>query len=871
MLISKNWLSEFITISDDLTPEDLALKLTMSTVEVEGIHRIGGELNGIVVGRVESVQKHPDADTLQVCTVDIKKTNFVQVVCGGSNLREGMLVAFAPVGAKVRWHGEGELVELKKVKIRGVESYGMICASEEVGLGELFPKQSEKEILDLTNVLRHPERPKGVEGSRGNMVKRRDSSTSLRFGRNDVLVGTPLSELLGLNDVVFEIDNKSLSNRPDLWGHYGIAREISALLGVPLQKYAPARILAKKSQISNFHRLSGIPSQERDKFQISVEDTTLCPRYMGVVVDGIDVGPSPEWMQARLRAVGLRPINNIVDITNFVMFDVGQPMHSFDASRLETTTNNNKQQQIQNIEIVVRKARKGESILALDEKTYKLTPDMLVIADSEKPIAIAGVMGGEETGVTESTKTLIFESANFDPVSVRRTATALGIRTESSARFEKSLDPNLCELALRRAVELTLQCCPNAKVVSRVSDVCSFSLEQGPITLPLDFVTHKIGIEISKKEIVQTLERLGFGVKEKRDVLLVTIPTWRATKDISIAEDVVEEIARMYGFENIPVALPHMTITRPPINVLLELERTLKEYLAYEHGLTEVYNYSFVSPQTLNNMGEDVSAFLELDNPIAKDKPVLRRHLLPNMLENVEANLHRFETVRLFEIGRVFHAEEKGEYEKGDSGARLPKQDTLLSIVLSSKGEDVPYYDVSSIITQVIDRLGFTARLEKAEHSYLAHNGRFAHISVGDVIIGFVGELHPRIAENMGIPYRVGIAEMTLDTLALLLRQQSAYMPIPQFPSTSRDVAIVVNRLTQDADVVREVYDIDSLVKKVELFDVYQGKNIARDKKSMAYRLTYRSDTETLKAEDVDAVHKKVVEMLQKTFGADVR
>lgn len=511
--------------------------------------------------------------------------------------------------------------------------------------------------------------------------------------------------------------------------------------------------------------------------------------------------------------------------------------------------------------------------MTLKNEECELSTEMLVIArEGEaprqaqgKPIAVAGVIGGLETAITETTTCIIFESANFNPASVRKTANALGIRTDSSARFEKSLDPTNAEVALRRAVELTLELNPKARVASDVVDVSHFKINQGPfgkaqgepIALPLVFVEKKLGVRIEKKKIISILELLGFGVKEKRDVFSVTIPTWRATKDISIPEDLVEEIARVYGYDHISSSLPKLDITPPPRNPLRELERRVKELLAYEHGMTEVLNYSFESPEWLAKLGVEMDQYLELDNPIAKDRPLLRKHIIPNMLENVEKNAHRFESVRLFEVGRVFDVE---------------KQDTMLGLVSAAKNTNVSFYDLSDVVLGLGARLGIAISVVAAKpQASFTHPGRHARLEVEKQEIGRIAELHPGTQEQLGIPYRTAIVQINLDTLLNHISDASSYRPLSQYPSIERDIAFVVDQDIEHASIVQALESVDPLVASVELFDVYEGKGIEKGKKSMAYRLIYRSNERTLTAEEVDTIQKKVVSAIEKKFGGEVR
>jgi phenylalanyl-tRNA synthetase beta chain len=806
MLISKQWLQDHLDLTN-VTPEEIAKELTLKTVEVEGLVSGGELLDNVVFGKVTSIEKHPDADRLNVCQVDVGNDT-VQIVCGGSNVTAGMNVALGKIGAHVLWHGEGEPVELKKTKIRGVVSLGMICAAEEIGLGEMFPSKDEKGILDLSHI--------------------------------DAKVGTPVKDLLGLNDIVFDIDNKSMTHRPDLWGHYGIARELSGMFGKKLAAYKPSKIKKGRSL----------------SLSVDVQDSVLCPRYMAVALENIKIAPSPQWMQQRLLAVGIRPINNIVDITNYVMLDVGQPMHAFDANKLASA------------EIFVRTAEKNEKIETLDGQTHKLNTSDLVIADKEKAVAIAGVMGGSNSEVDDRTTSIIFESANFDATAVRKTSTRLALRSDSSSRFEKSLDPNVTELALKRAVELVKEIIPEAKTSSNVVDVSSFELNQGPIEVPLTFIISYIGAPMEKKAMVQILESLGFSIKVKKETLYVTVPTWRATKDVSTKEDVVEEIARMYGFDNIAPSLPTFSITPPQVDPVRKLERELVQQLAMAQRFTQVKNYSFISEQNIVNAGLATEKYLSLDNPIAKDRPYLRRHLIPNLLEAVEKNGNRYDEVRLFETGRVYRKEQDGEPAQPGKKDKLPGQSVMLGMAFTAKGDTNPFAVVS-------DALRAVAKVEigTSEHKgpSFVHPGRHAAVFADGHIIGGIAEIHPSVQQSFGIDNRIAIVEINLSMLATHVKDESGYSHLSQYPSITRDIAFVTGSTTEHASVVTEIQKIDELVTSVELFDVFEGKKLGEGKKSMAYHITFQSADRTLEATEVDAIMKKIESTLTKKFDAEVR
>jgi phenylalanyl-tRNA synthetase beta chain len=815
MLISYNWLKQYVNLSDTVSPEEVATKLKATTVEVEGIKKQGELLDKVVVGKVISAIKHPNADKLKLCKVDVGNEE-LQIVCGGSNVIDGMLVAVGKIGARVQWHGEGEPVELVLTKIRGEESYGMICAADEIGLGEMFAKKDEKEILDLSS-----------------------------FQKKNI-IGLGVAEVLGVNDVILEIDNKSLSNRPDLWGHYGLAREVAVLFNRDLKKYEAPNIKPDKDF----------------KLNIEVEDSKLCPRYMAVAISGVEVGPSPKWLQERLLAVGSNPINNIVDITNYIMLDLGQPLHAFDADKVGN-------------EIKIRLAKDEEKFVALDELEYTLDKNDLMITANGKSLAIAGVKGGLESGTYPNTTTVIFESANFNAVSVRKTSTKLGLRTDSAVRFEKSLDPNMCEVALKKAVAMTLELCPKAKVASKVADEKDFSLTLGQIEIANDIFTKKLGVEIEQKEILNILTRLGFEVKKKKDSLLVKIPTWRATKDIAIAEDIVEEVVRFYGYENIVSSLPTFSITPPPLNTLRQLERKVSETLVYTLGYNEVYNYSFVSDIQVAKMGDDLSRYLELDNPLSKERPFLRRNLLPNLLENVKNNIENYPEVQIFEIGKVFSTKQSGLRADSNGDSLLPAQDIWLAAVYAAKKEETPFWSARRALENIFVALKVDFQI--LNHDIVQpweHPSRLALIGSGGQAVGVLCEINPQVSGNLGIEQRVSTLQLNLSLLDEIISKQKekiSYELASVYPSMTRDLALLVKKEATHEQITKLLKKSSNILKTVELFDVYEGKNIGDGYKSMAYRLTYVHSDRTLTAEEIDNAIKKAHDILKKELSAEIR
>ncbi|HEX9664469.1 MAG TPA: phenylalanine--tRNA ligase subunit beta, partial [Patescibacteria group bacterium] len=614
MFISLNWLKDFVDLSK-ISPRDLGLKLTIKTMEIENVVEQGQNLENIVIGQVLEIKDHPNADKLKIVVVD-DGSGQREVVCGGLNLKQGQLVALARQGARVSWHGQEDLTELKKTKIRGVESSGMICAAEEIG----FEKEGKAgEIMDLSYL-------------------------------GKVRLGTPLKKALELDDTLFEIDNKSITHRPDLWGHYGVAREVAAFLGKKLKKYPAPDFKAGSAA----------------DLKIKVADFKHCRRFMGVMVGNIRIEPSPLWLVNRLRAVNIRPINNIVDITNYVMTELGQPMHAYD------------RQMIRGDQLGTRLAKAGEKFTTLDEESWTLTKDDLLIVDQKGPVGLAGLMGGLKSAITDQTKEIILEAANFDPVTVRKTSKRLGLRSDSSARFEKSLDPDWPELAIKRAVSLIKQLIPEAEVISPVVDQTPVArgrrgkLNQGPIVLNKSYLAMKMGLELADREVIKILKDLGFEVNSTKADYKVIAPTWRATKDIAIPDDLVEEVARIYGYDQIPTKLPNIDITPPARNLELLVERKIKNFLVYGPGWTEVYNYSFVNEKQLENLGIDYSRHIKIQKPLSSDQTLLRQSLIPSLLKNTVDNLRFYDQFKLFEIEQVFLPDLKGPVKDPSGKDKLP-------------------------------------------------------------------------------------------------------------------------------------------------------------------------------------------------------
>ncbi len=805
MYISLDWIQEFVSLPKKASVQEISDLLTAHTVEVEKATKQGASFDKVVVGKVLSVAKHPNADRLRVAQVDVKEEELT-IVCGAPNLEAGQMVAVSLVGAKLP-NG----VEIKESEIRGQKSSGMICAEDELGLG--------------TN-------------HEGIMVLDKKAK-----------VGQPFAEYLGLDDTVLEIDNKSLSNRGDLWGQYGLARELSALYNIPLQPYLKGESL--------------LPGEEDKlpKLDVKVEEKKLCPRYMAIKVDGVEVKPSSQAIQKRLLAVGLKPINNIVDISNYVMWELGQPMHAFDAAKAP--------------EIIVRLAKKGEEIMTLDGKAKELEPSMLVIANAKEAIAVAGVMGGQDSAISADTVSIIFEAANFEPASIRRTSEAIASRTESSVRFEKGLDPRDCETALKRALELLKESCPTMEIASRVTDISHYDESVKQVKMSYSWIETKLGQTIPQEQIKDILEKLGFVVAEEADELVIDIPSWRSVKDVSIAEDVLEEIARIYGYDKIESRFPKVELSLPPVMEDRRLEDQVKDVLCRDAGLSEAYNYSFVGEAVLKKAGFDPAKHLKLANPLSQQLAFLRQNLLLGLLASVKANQFNYEEVGLFEVGRVF-IDLPGKYNASpekDSGY-LPHQGKKVGIIFSSAKEDC-FARVKGVVALLCRQLlEEEPRFLSAEDAPLwAASGAYANINIGEGNIGYVAPIDGKAAAESGLKKGAAYAEISFDDLlgASLQAPLRRYHGLPKFPAVSRDLAFVIDEEIEYNDISQELQPSGGLVAKIELFDVYRGEELGEGKKSLAFHIWYQSPERTLTSQEVEEAEKVMIQRMSERFAAKVR
>ncbi len=811
LLVSYDWLKEYVSLKQ--TPEEFASKISLCGPSVEKILPATVDLDGIYVGKINKIINHPKADKLKLVDVDLgmlnKDKKLSRIVCGGSNLYEGQMVAVAMPGAKVRWHGEGDLIELKSTEIRGEKSEGMICASGEIGLEEAFPVKDDREVLDLSKEI--PD------------IK--------------VNLGTPLAQVLGLaSDVIMDIE--VTSNRPDCMGMVGVAREASVICGAPFN-YHPKKLIPQ-------------PVLKNEKLKVVIDAKDACSRYIGTRIDGVRVGPSPWWLKRRLLSAGIRPINNLVDITNYVMYETGQPMHVFDADRLAGDT------------IHVRYAKRGEKILALDGKNYDLLDSILVIADTEKPIAVAGIMGGEETGSTEKTVNIILEAATFDPVVVRKGSRKLLLQSDSQLRFEKGLSQIGPESAMARAIELVKELA-GGELVGAPVDIQTKKYKSESFSITTNEINDLIGIEIPKKEMIDILKHLGFKIKNLGNKLTAEVPWWR-DHDIETSRDLVEEIARVYGYGKIPAKIP-MDISPRKSDAIIIWEDKIKNLLVGA-GYTELYGYSFISKDLLAKSGFDSRELLHVQNPLTVDLEVMRPSLIPQLLEAVANNQGRVDVLRLFECSNVYLRKDgkKGNWDN------LPDESPQCVIGYIDYKNDTPWREVKGMVEYIFDTLDIKdIRWKRESKDDVWHPGRGAQVFKDDILLATVGEISPKYTEAFKIESRVGVAQLELRNIIKFAKTHKSYVAPMPYPESKRDLAIVVCKDIEYRDIELTILRANEKVLNVEWFDTYAGKGIAENKKSIAMHLTIGSMEKTLTSQEIDGVINDVLLACKEKFEAELR
>lgn len=791
MKIPYSWLKDYAEVNVD--PHTLGDKLTLSGSALEEVIIQGDNIKNVVTCKIKKIEKHPDADRLSVCQVDIG-TEEIQIVTAATNMKEQDIV---PVALHKSILADG--TEIKKGKMRGVVSNGMFCSEEELGIA-------------------------GDEPVHGLMILPADAP-----------IGMDIKEYLGLNKAI--LDFEITSNRPDCLSIVGMARETAATL----------RTFYK---MPNFNYEAKCSSNINDELKVEVKDE-LCRRYMAKGVKNVKVKPSPGWMQERLLEAGVRPINNIVDITNFVMLELGQPMHAFDARQIESKT------------IVVERALDGEKFTTLDEIERELDSSILMIKDGSKSVAIAGIMGGLNSEIQDDTTEVIFESANFEGTNIRVSSKKLNLRSESSSRFDKDIDPNLAKLAIDRACALIceLGC---GEVMEGTIDVYNSVKEESSITVDSKWINKFLGTDISKEEMKEALDSLDLKTKLNGNDLNITIPTFRI--DIAIKEDIAEEVARIYGYDKIPTTIFKVATEREPKYKNDILTDVVIETMIGS-GVNQSISYSFVSPKVFDKVNIPADSKLrnvvKIKNPLGEDYSVMRTTTLPSIMESLGRNYSRNnDYVRLFEIGRT--------YIPNEDQTKLPTEKNVLTIGIYG---DCDYLDLKGIVENVIDGLGITkAKYVRESENPSYHPGKTASLMVRNKKVGVFGEIHPDVTESYGIDVDCYVAELDLDVLFEASSTTKTYKPLPKFPAVTRDIAL----LCDDSILVAEIEETirkagGNLVEKVQLFDIYKGAQIPEGKKSIAYAIAYRDEKKTLEDKDIAKVHDKILKALEHKLGAVLR
>jgi len=797
MLVSYNWLKQYTNVEDNASA--LAEKITRGGIEVEGVEYLAEEISGVVVGYVESKEKHPDAEKLNVCQVNVGEKENLQIVCGAPNVDAGQYVIVATVGAKLPG------IKIKKAKLRGVESQGMICSLAELGLSKsVVPKNYQEGIYVF---------------------------------ETEQELGSDVVEVLGLNDYI--LDLSITPNRADALSMRGLTYELGALYNNKV----------------DFKDVEKEEDYEATSLQVAIESDS-CRNYVGQVVKNVEVKSSPLWLQTRLMNSGIRPINNIVDITNYVLLEFGQPMHAFDKDLVGD-------------KIVVRDAKEGEVLETLDGEERKLQTTDLVITDGTRAIALGGVMGGKNTEVSEETKNIILESAYFNPTSVRRTSAAHGLRSDSSARFEKGIDPNMQKAALARAVELILELCPNAVVESSVGVVNK--VDDKVVEITTSYINNYLGIILSTEEIVAILEGLSFKVEASGEDLVVKVPTRRP--DISIKQDLVEEVIRIYGYDNLASTLPKFSkTTKGGLTYSQRMVRDLRAVYA-SLGFNDTINYSLVSEEEATQYTLEDHHKVRLLMPMTETHSTLRQSLIPGLLNTVQYNVARKQKdLKLLEIGRVF-------FGSGDDNIQ-PKETVYLSAALTGEersnkwlkeSSTLDFFAAKGYLEVVFERLGLEEKVTYKKSTLEGmHPGRFAEVYLGEKRIGFIGEVHPQVADKLGLNTTY-VFEINLDEVISEGKVKPKYEEVTKYPEITRDIAMLVDVKDEYQNIYNVVESVNSkLITKVELFDLYVGAELLVGKKSLALTITYSDKQKTLTDEEVTAVHDKVLAALT-AYGAIIR
>ena len=793
MNTSLSWIKTYVP-DLDVTAQEYTDAMTLTGTKVEGFTELDADLDKIVIGQIDKIEKHPDADKLIICQVNIG-TESVQIVTGAPNVKEGDKVPVVLDGGRVAGGHDGKMtpggIKIKKGKLRGVESCGMMCSIEELGsTREMYPEAPEYGIYIF------PE---------------------------DAVVGESAIKALGLDDVVFEYE--ITSNRVDCYGVLGIAREAAATFQ---KKFCPPIVEVKEND-----------EKASDYVKVTVEDPELCPRYCARVVKNVKIGPSPKWMQRCLASNGIRPINNLVDITNYVMEEFGQPMHAYD---LDT---------IANKEIVVRRAGKDEKFVTLDGQERTMDENVLMICDGEKAVGIAGIMGGENSMITDDVKTVLFEAACFDGTSIRLSSKRIGLRTDASGKFEKGLDPNNAQAAIDRACQL-MEELGAGEVVGGMVDVCNETREPSRVKFEPEKINKLLGTSLTKEEMIEYLGRVELAYDEKTDEIVA--PTFR--QDIHCNADVAEEVARFYGYDKIPMTLPtgEATTGKLPFKLRIqEVARDIAEYCGFSEGMS----YSFESPKVFDKLcipaDSDLRKVITISNPLGEDYSIMRTSTLNGMLASLSTNYNRRnKDVRLYELGNVY-------LPKSLPITELPDERTMFTLGMYGKGD---FFDMKGVCEEFFEKIGMKKKINydpKSAKPFL-HPGRQANMIYEGKVVGYLGEVHPSVADNYSIGEKAYIAVIDILDVLEFAGFNHKYTGIAKYPAVTRDLSLVVPHEVL-AGQIEEIFDQrgGNILESYQLFDIYEGAQIEKGFKSMAYSLVFRAHDKTLGENEISAVMKKIM------------
>ena len=793
MNTSLSWIKTYVP-DLDVTAQEYTDAMTLTGTKVEGFTELDADLDKIVIGQIDKIEKHPDADKLIICQVNIG-TESVQIVTGAPNVKEGDKVPVVLDGGRVAGGHDGKMtpggIKIKKGKLRGVESCGMMCSIEELGsTREMYPEAPEYGIYIF------PE---------------------------DAVVGESAIKALGLDDVVFEYE--ITSNRVDCYGVLGIAREAAATFQ---KKFCPPVVEVK-----------GNDENASDYVKVTVEDPELCPRYCARVVKNVKIGPSPKWMQRCLASNGIRPINNLVDITNYVMEEFGQPMHAYD---LDT---------IANREIIVRRAGKDEKFVTLDGQERTMDENVLMICDGEKAVGIAGIMGGENSMITDDVKTVLFEAACFDGTSIRLSSKRIGLRTDASGKFEKGLDPNNAQAAIDRACQL-MEELGAGEVVGGMVDVCSETREPSRVKFEPEKINKLLGTNLTKEEMIGYLGRVELAYDAETDEIVA--PTFR--QDIHCNADVAEEVARFYGYDKIPMTLPtgEATTGKLPFKLRIqEVARDIAEYCGFSEGMS----YSFESPKVFDKLcipkDSDLRKVITISNPLGEDYSIMRTSTLNGMLASLSTNYNRRnKDVRLYELGNIY-------LPKSLPITELPDERTMFTLGMYGNGD---FFDMKGVCEEFFEKIGMKKKVTydpNSEKPFL-HPGRQANMIYEGKVVGYLGEVHPSVADNYSIGEKAYIAVIDILDILEFAGFNHKYTGIAKYPAVTRDLSLVVPHAVL-AGQIEEIFDQrgGNILESYQLFDIYEGAQIEKGFKSMAYSLVFRAHDKTLGENEISAVMKKIM------------